>query len=96
LGYVSTVALNIKDPETERLAAEVASLARESKTAAIRQALRDRKRRLILAQGGLGRGDRMVALMERRLWPHLPAGIRGRPVSKAEREPILGYGPYGA
>jgi antitoxin VapB len=51
LSQDSTVALNIKDPETERLAAEVASLARESKTAAIRQALRDRKRRLILAQG---------------------------------------------
>jgi antitoxin VapB len=90
------VALNIKDPGTARHAAEVARRAREPKTAAIRQALRDRKRRLILAQGGLGRGDRMVALMERRLWPRLPAGVRGRPLTNAEREAILGYDPHRA
>lgn len=37
------MALNVKDPETERLAAEGAELAGESKTAAVRQALRERK-----------------------------------------------------
>lgn len=89
------MALNIKDPETERLAAEVASLAHESKTAAIRQALRERKRRLLLAQGGLGRGDAMVAVLEQRFWPRLSADVRGRPVTKPEREAILGYGPEG-
>ena len=89
------MALNIKDPETERLAAEVAILAHESKTAAIRQALRERKRRLLLAQGGRGRGDNMVAVLEERLWPRLPADVRGRPMTKAEREAILGYGPEG-
>jgi antitoxin VapB len=89
------MALNIKDPETERLAAEVAALAHESKTAAIRQALRERRRRLLLAQGGRGNGDRMVAFLEQRLWPRLSAGVRGRALSKAEREAILGYGPEG-
>ncbi len=33
--------LNIKDPETERLAAEIATLTGESKTGAIRTALRE-------------------------------------------------------
>lgn len=89
------MALNIKDPETERLAAEVATLAQESKTAAIRQALRERRQRLLLAQSGRGRGDRMVELLEQRLWPRLPAGVRGRALSKAEREAILGYGSEG-
>jgi antitoxin VapB len=89
------MALNIKDPETEQLAAEVAGLAGESKTAAIRQALRERRQRLLLAQSGRGRGDRMVDVLEVRLWPRLPAGVRGAPVSKAEREAILGYGPEG-
>ena len=89
------MALNIKDSETERLAAEVAGLAGESKTAAIRQALRERKRRLLLEQGGRERGERMVALLEQRVWSSLPAGVRGRPVTRAEREAILGYGPGG-
>jgi Rv0623-like transcription factor len=42
----STVALGIKDPETERLAAEVAELSGETKTAAVRGALRERLERL--------------------------------------------------
>ena len=89
------MALNIKDPETERLAADVASLAGESKTAAIRQALRERRQRLLLARAGRGRGDRMVDVLEARLWPNLPTGVRGTPVTRAEQEAILGYGPEG-
>jgi antitoxin VapB len=90
--YRSLMALNIKDPETERLAGEVAVLAGESKTGAVRAALRERKQRLLLARGGLGRGDRMVALLERRLWPSLPAEVRGREISKEDEERILGFG----
>ena len=89
------MALNIKDPETERLAGEVATLTGESKTAAIRQALRERKRRLLLARGEGGRGDRMVNLLEQRRWPRLPEGVRGRTLTRAQREALLGYGPEG-
>jgi antitoxin VapB len=89
------MALNIKDHETEQLAAEVAALAGESKTGAVRQALRERRQRLLLAQGGLGRGDRMVAVLERRLWPRLPAGVRGSTITKEEEEQLLGFGPEG-
>lgn len=89
------MALNIKDPETEQLAADVASLAGESKTAAIRQALRERRERLLLARSGRRRGDRMVDVVEQRLWPKLHAGVRGVPVTRAEWETILGYGPEG-
>jgi antitoxin VapB len=93
--YDYTMALNIKDPETEQLAADVASLAGESKTAAIRQALRERRQRLLLARDGRRRGDRMVDVLEARLWPKLPAGVRSAPVTRAQREAILGYGPEG-
>jgi antitoxin VapB len=89
------VALNIKDPETERLAAEVAVLAGESKTGAIRRALSERKARLLLAQSGRGRGDRLVEMLEQRVWPHLPEGVRGKPLTKEEEETILGFGPDG-
>jgi antitoxin VapB len=87
--------LNIKDPETERLAGEVAALAGESKTAAVRQALRERKRRLLLVQSGRARGDRMVDVLQRRFWPHLAAGVRGGTITKAQTEAILGFGSEG-
>jgi hypothetical protein len=45
------MALNIKNEETEKLAAEVASLAGETKTGAVKQALRERRDRLQLESG---------------------------------------------
>lgn len=89
------MALNIKDPETERLATEVAALTGESKTRAIRQALRERRQRILLAQSGRGRGDRMVNLLEQAFWPQLPAGVRGSVLSKEQEEAILGFSPDG-
>jgi antitoxin VapB len=89
------MALNIKDPETERLAGEVAALTGESKTGAVRQALRERKQRLLHAHGGLARGERMVAILERELWPRLPRDVRGTSVGKDEEERILGLGAEG-
>jgi antitoxin VapB len=89
------MALNIKDPDTERLAGEVAALAGESKTGAVRQALRERKQRLLLSKGGLSRGDRMVARARAALWLRLPADVRGAGPSKDEEETILGFGPEG-
>ena len=41
------MALNIRNPETEKLAGEVARLAGETKTDAVRNALRDRLARLL-------------------------------------------------
>lgn len=87
--------LNIKNPEVERLAAEVAALTRESKTEAIRRALLDRKQRLAVRRGSPAKQDRLLALLRNRIWPEIPPGVRGRRVSKKERERILGYGPWG-
>jgi antitoxin VapB len=88
------MALNIKDPETERLAAEVASLAHETKTRAVRVALSERRERL-LRRPVARRAERLTAFLSDEVWPQVPADLRGRPVSKAEREDILGYGPDG-
>ncbi len=86
------MALNIKDPETERLAAEVAALTGETKTRAVKVALQQRKRRL----EGEKRGERMRRFLEEEVWPHIPPEERGRPpLTKAEREEILGIGPEG-
>lgn len=88
------VALNIKDPETVRLAAEVAAMTGESKTGAIRQALRERHERLLLERSG-DRYERVMTLLETEIWPRLPPGVRGSTISREEEDEILGYGPDG-
>ena len=55
------MALNIKNPEAERLAAEVAGLAGESKTEAIRVALSERKEKLLLSRGAASKRERIEA-----------------------------------
>ena len=66
------MALNIKNAEVERLAAEVAHMARETKTEAIRRALEDRKKRLRLKVGGSSdRAAQIKAYLTREVWPHI-------------------------
>lgn len=89
------MALNIKNADVERLAAEVAGLANESKTEAIRRALADRKERLVVRRVKASKEDRLQALFQDRIWPQIPAALRGRRIAKKEREKILGYGPSG-
>lgn len=89
-----TMALNIKNAEVERLAAEAAELAGESKTEAIRKALHDRVARLRLYRGGLTREERIDRALAR-FREAFPAGDFGRTMTKAEEEEILGYGPGG-
>lgn len=89
------MALNIKNVEVERLAAEVSRMARESKTEAIRRALQERKSRLAARLGPADRFAQLMEFLEREVWPTIPAGLRGKKMSKREREEILGIGPHG-
>lgn len=90
------MALNIKDPETERLTAEVAALTGETKTSAIRTALAERRERLIVRAGQLSRRERLDRFLTHEAWPQIPDAVRGKPLTRQEREAILGYGPEGA
>jgi antitoxin VapB len=90
------MALNIKDPETERLASEVAALTGESKTRAVRVALQERKQRLAFRVKRRSRAAEMLRFLEREVWPRLPPEERGRRLSRDEEDAILGYGPDGA
>lgn len=92
--YHGVVALNLKNAEVERLAAEVARLAGESKTEAIRRALEERKRRLT-GRSTAEQRARILKFLERRVWPTLPARERGRRLTRAEEDEILGFGPRG-
>lgn len=89
------MALNIKNPEVEKLAGEVAELAKESKTEAIRTALEERLARLAADQGRKRSKEQLTEFFQRSIWPNIPANVRGKRISKREREAILGYGPNG-
>jgi antitoxin VapB len=89
------VALNIKDPETERLAAEVAALAGESKTRAVKVALQERQARLAVRGRARDHHADLVRFLETEVWPQVPKKILGHRTSKRERERILGVGPQG-
>ena len=88
------MALNLKNAEVERLAAEVARLTGESKTEAIRRALDERLRRLGHASSA-GRRERVLRFLKTKIWPTLPKTQVGRRLSHAEEDEILGYGPEG-
>jgi antitoxin VapB len=94
-GYDSTMALNIKDDETERLASEIAAWTGESKTGAIRTALRERRERLALQRAAGDRERALRAVLEEEIWPKVPAAMIGHGPSSEEQEAILGYGPQG-
>lgn len=95
------MALNIEDQEAEELAAEVAEMTGDTETGAVREALREKRDRLEVSAGSTGSARRqrpsgMQEWLEREIWPHIPEEERGRPpLTKAEIEEILGYGPEG-
>src|SRR5437667_7432751 len=89
-----TMALNLKNADVERLAAEVARLTGESKTEAIRRALDERRRRL-KGESLDRRRARVLRFLEKKVWQALPRGERGRRLTRAEEDDILGYGPSG-
>jgi len=53
------MALNIRNPEAERLASELARLTGETKTEAVTRALRDRLRRVRRERGGRRLADEL-------------------------------------
>lgn len=88
------MALNIKNPEVERLVADVAALTGESKTEAIRKALEERKSRLSL-NVVKNRREHLWRFLEEEIWVDLPGDVRGKGISQEEQDEILGYGPDG-
>jgi antitoxin VapB len=89
------MALNIKNAEVERLAAEVARLTGETKTEAVRRALEERRLRIRRRTADAPRKERVARFLENEVWARVPDDQKGRMPDRAEREPILGYGSSG-
>jgi antitoxin VapB len=87
--------LNLKNPEVERLAAEIAAMMGETKTEAIRRALEERKGRLAFHIKNRDRKSRVVRLLENEVWPLIPNALLGKRLSRKEEDRLLGYGREG-
>ncbi len=84
LAYDESVALNIKDPETDRLARELATLTGESITHALRRALEDR---LTVVRRSRPAGADLEGVIRR--------GRARQEIDARSDDEILGYGPEG-
>ncbi|OBK25425.1 antitoxin VapB36 [Mycobacterium asiaticum] len=84
------MALNIKDPETERLASELAERLNLNKTAAIRQALRAQL--ALLETRNQDRLNQALDVLRTEIWPLTANSV---PITKRDREEILGYNEDG-
>ena len=85
------MALNIKNPQVERLIADVATLSGENKTEAVRRSLEERRDRLERAPRSPSRATRLHRFLEREVWPTVPEAVLGQPITKVDEERILGY-----
>jgi antitoxin VapB len=88
------MAMTIRNPEVERLAAEVAMIENQTKTEAIRRALEDRLCRVRQSER---RGDRRADFDKAidRFQRHFGIVPPTPPITKVEEEEILGFGPEG-
>ncbi|MBN1629356.1 MAG: type II toxin-antitoxin system VapB family antitoxin [Thermoleophilia bacterium] len=89
------MALTIKNTEVERLAEEVARLSGQSKTQALRQALEEKRDRLVLRVSPAARATQRRRFLEREIWADIPDELLGRPHDRALDDEILGYGADG-
>jgi antitoxin VapB len=72
------VSLNLRDKRVEELVAEIVGSTGETKTAATRTALRERRDRLMLGRSRRRSGaDGLRRWLEAEIWPQVPAAALG-------------------
>lgn len=89
------MALNIKNPDVEKLLEELVQATGESKTEAVRKALAERQQRLALRFSSHQPEIRLLTFLQDEAWPQIPADLLGTRLTQAEEEAILGYGKQG-
>jgi antitoxin VapB len=84
------MALNIKNSEVEKLAAEVAGMTGESKAQAVLKALVEYRNRLVSHVDQEDRRAKLLRFLEQEVWAKVPRRALGKRLSKKQRERILG------
>lgn len=92
--YWCNLAMNLKNKEVELLASEVANLAGESKTEAIRQSLKDRKAKLLSIATPQTRSERAESILAA-FRASLSKPLSKIPLTREEEDEIHGFGPDG-
>lgn len=88
--------LNIKNPEVERLASEVAAMMSETKTEAIRRALEERKHRISFQVTEKDQKTKLLSFLQQEVWSVVPSELLGKSLTHEEEDAILGCGEDGA
>ncbi len=88
--------LNIKNSKVERLIERLSGLTGETKTEAVRRAVEERLERLAFRAAGDDREARLRRFLTQEVCPLVTKTQRGRTLSRAQVEALLGYGPEGA
>lgn len=79
--------------EIERLIEQLAALTGEKREEVMRRALAERIARIEAEAERRKRLAHLWRYLEDEVWPNLPAGERGRVLTREEEDRILGYGP---
>lgn len=85
----------IHSPKIDQLAAQLAQLDREEVLEVFRKTLDIQARQETRPQARAQRFSELREFLEREIWPQIPPDLRGKGITKREREEILGYGPEG-
>jgi antitoxin VapB len=89
------MALNIKNPEVEKLATEIAKMTGETKTEAIRKALKERQNRLAYQVVQTDRSQDLLQFLKEEIWSEIPKDQLEKRLTPEEEDAILGYGENG-
>jgi hypothetical protein len=95
------MALEIRDKETREMATEIAKRIGTSEEEAVRQALEEKRQRLRLRRRHDGGRrwrtyEEWEQMMEEKIWSKIPDELLDQPpMTKEEKEELLGYGPEG-
>ena len=81
------------DPELDDWLEARARATKSSKSAIVREALADRK--AVTEADGARRVDEFLDYLRAEVWRHVPADVRGKRTTTAQRESLLGIGPEG-
>jgi antitoxin VapB len=82
----------INNQDVEKLLNDIVKLTGESRTEAVRKALKERRLRITKHLDVSPDEERLLNFLEDEIWCQIPAEVLGTSLTKAEEKSNLGYG----